>query len=143
MSEQLPISINSSDELITQLITMKRVINKLEAQFNFQTLIAGWYGDEGSILFIELNLEMPQGFLQEKKAQCSTQNSNDIIHYSDDVFSYNIPYKEKQCLVCCIAVTQIELDLLTEQPKVLASFMQVKLKKTLNLLAKQLVRPFI
>jgi len=141
MPEQLPISIKPSDELAAHFIKINSVANKLEAQFNFQTLTANWYGKEENILFIDLNLATPQDFIKQKKAQLSTQGSNSVVVYSDDVFSYNAMCEQKRCLVCCIAVTPAEINLLTEQPKVLASFMQVKLEKVLNLLAKQLALP--
>ncbi len=46
MIEQLPIIITVSDELVIILPKLNSVKNRLEAQFNFQTMTANWYGDE-------------------------------------------------------------------------------------------------
>jgi len=139
MTEQLPISIDICAHLIQQFKKITSVCNKLEAQFNFQTMTANWYGDEDNILFVRLCLESPQSFAMEK----SIQQHPEVQNYSDDVFSYfTFSNKEKnekqQTLICYIAITDTELAMLNQQNKLLTGLLRVKLQKVLNLIAKQL-----
>jgi len=69
MPEKLPISIQVCDELAQQFIKIISISNKLEAQFNFQTMTANWYSDEDSIWFVRLHIETPQTFLTQKNAK--------------------------------------------------------------------------
>lgn len=130
MREKLPISIHVHEKLIAQFHHIKSVTSKLEAQFNFQTMTANWYGDEANIPLIQLHLETPESFINAQ--QCQTKN---IITFSDDVFC--IDEKPTSLLRCYIALTATELTLLTEQQKVLAALLQVKLLKVINLIAKE------
>lgn len=139
MSEQLPISITSSRELVNQFDKLNSIVNKLEAQLNFQTLAANWYGDEENILSIQLGLETPTSFEQQKQARLA----NEMNHYSDDVFSYYSTTENSQHLGCCISITQAELALLTAQPKILSGFLRMKFEKVLNIIAQQLQLPAI
>lgn len=140
MTEQLPISIYACDDLMQQFAKITSVCNKLEAQFNFQTMSANWYGDEDNILFVRLCIETPQNFALQKKVQPQYAVQN----YCDDVFSYyeSNETKEtketKQVLICYIAITDTELTMLNQQNKLLAGLLHVKLQKVLNLIAKQL-----
>ncbi len=136
MTEQLPITINIHSDLVDQLPKIKSVINKLEAQFNFHTLTANWYGDEEHILLIQLVLETPMSFSQHQ-AELDPISADDveISHFSDDVIC-RFNDKEQQ-LLCNIAITESELTLLDQQPKLLAGYLQAKLRKVLNLIAKQ------
>ncbi len=59
MIEALPITITINDDLLNKFPKIKSISSKLEAQFNFHTLTANWYGDEENILLIKLALEMP------------------------------------------------------------------------------------
>ncbi len=136
MSETLPITIKVNKDLLDKFTNIKSVSNKLEAQFNFQTLTANWYGDEEDILVIQLSLETPASFEQYKGALDKLSGSDVIIsHFSDDVICcFN---EVEQQLLCTIAMTASELDLLTLQPTLLAGYMQTKLRKVLNLIAQQ------
>jgi hypothetical protein len=134
MTEQLPISIDACDELVQQYTKIISVNNKLEAQFNFQTMTANWYGDEDNILFVKLFIETPARFILQK----NELNDNNLQHYSDDAFSYLNNREKEQMLICHVAITETELTLLENQPKLLAGLLQVKLQKVLNLIAKQL-----
>ena len=98
MTEQLPISIQLSNDLITQFPKVKSVCNKLEAQFNFQTLTASWYGDEDNILLINLYLETSDFFDLEK----AKDRSGEISNFADDVFC--IYHKELPQINCFIAI---------------------------------------
>lgn len=145
MTEQLPISIHVCDDLKQQFAKISAVCNKLEAQFNFQTMTANWYGDEDNILLVQLCLEKPQSFfLSQQKIQQKSQQHLNIQTYSDDVFSYDETdetdetAETSQKLICHIAITETELALLTQQSKVLAALLRVKLQKVLNLIAGQL-----
>jgi len=132
MTVQLPISIQSSKELLDIFVKLNSVSNKLEAQFNFQTLTASWYGDEENIFAIHLFLETPGSFYFQKMQQHAGQQ--DI--FADDVISY---YNEdNNSIHCYIAITDAEITLLEQQQKLLAGFLQVKIKKILNLIANKL-----
>ena len=136
MTETLPITINVNNNLLNKFTNIKSVINKLEAQFNFQTLTANWYGDEEEVLTIQLSLETPTSFEQFNKTLDSlSSGSVNISHFSDDVVCcFN---ESDYQLHCTIAITASELDLLVLQPKLLADYIQAKLRKVLNLIAQQ------
>ena len=88
MPATLPLTLNENKDLLDKFTNIKSVINKLEAQFNFQTLTANWYGDEEEILTIQLSLVTPTSFELFKKGldSLSTRSVN-ISHFSDDVVS--------------------------------------------------------
>jgi hypothetical protein len=132
MTEQLPISIQPSNDLSAKFNKIKSVTNKLEAQFNFQTLTASWYGDEKNILLINLYLEIIEVFEAEK----SKFHEGNISLFSDDVFS--VYQKEQPQINCFIAITPAELVLLEQQEKLLPKYLQAKLHKVLNLIAGEL-----
>jgi len=136
MTEALPITIKINDGLLDKFSKIKSVANKLQAQFNFQTLTANWYGDENNIFAIQLCLETPASFEQRKAALDKLSGNEFVInHFSDDVICcFN---EGERQLLCTIAMTLSELDLLMLQPKLLAGFIQVKLHKVLNLIAQQ------
>lgn len=134
MTETLPISIHICDELLSQFTKINSVSNKLEAQLNFQTMVANWYGDENEIWFIKIQIESAQSYLDQKKYQTELK----IRQHSDDVFSYIDTSTKKQLIVCCVAITESELTLLLQQEKLLSGFLNIKLKKVLNLIATQL-----
>lgn len=134
MTEKLPISIHTCDDLIHQFSKIISVCNKLEAQFNFQTMTANWYGDESTILFVHLSVETPTSFdLARNK-----NGDKEITCHRDDVFSFTEAYEKNPLLTYYIAITESELILLNKQPKLLAGFLSVKLQKVLNLIAEQL-----
>jgi len=132
MNEQLPISIQPSNDLIAKFSKIKSVSNKLEAQFNFQTLTANWYGDESNILLINLYLETIDFFDLEK----AKTHQGEINEFADDVFS--IYQKEQPQINCFIAITSAELTLLEQQEKLLPIYIQKKIHKVLNLIAEKL-----
>ena len=132
MTEQLPISIQPSNDLSAKFNKIKSVTNKLEAQFNFQTLTASWYGDEDNIFLINLYLETIDVFNTEK----SKSHEGNISLFSDDVFS--VYQKEKPQINCFIAITPAELTLLEQQEKLLPKYLHAKLHKVLNLIAGEL-----
>ncbi len=142
MTEQLPITINIHNELIDKSPQISSVINKLEAQFNFQTLTANWYGDEENILTIQLSLEIPLSFKQHQEELDKLPLTEvSISHFSDDVIScFN---QDEQKLLCHVAITHSELTLLELKPKILSGFLQAKLHKVLNLIAEQQSLPCI
>ncbi|MBA6262468.1 MAG: hypothetical protein ACI9N3_001040 [Colwellia sp.] len=132
MTEKLPIAIMPSNDLMAKFKQIKSVSNKLEAQFNFQTLTANWYGDENNILLINLYLETNEVFQCEIKKD----HQGDINQYADDVFS--VYQKETPKINCFIAITPAELILLEQQNKLLPRYIEAKLHKIINLIAKQL-----
>lgn len=132
MTEQLPISIQPSNDLTAKFNKIKSVANKLEAQFNFQTLTASWYGDEDNILLINLYLETIDVFNTER----SKSHQGNVSLFSDDVFS--VYQKEKPQIDCFIAITPAELVLLEQQDKLLPKYLHAKLHKVLNLIAREL-----
>jgi hypothetical protein len=136
MTEQLPISIYVCNDLTKQWGHINSITNKLAAQFNFQAMTANWYGDEDTILYIQLLLETPQSFANKKEKQQAKQLKAFKMH-SDDVFSF-IDENEPEQLIYTIAITEPEQDLLNKQVKVLSGLIQIKLQKVLNIVAKQL-----
>jgi len=132
MTEKLPISIQPSNDLIVKFPKIKSVSNKLEAQFNFQTLTADWYGDEDNILLINMYLETSDFFDLEK----AKVHQGDISDFADDVFS--VYQKEQPQIDCFIAITPAELSLLEQQEKLLPIYIHKKLHKVLNLIATKL-----
>jgi hypothetical protein len=137
MTEQLPIAIMPGNDLLEKFTQIKSVCNKLEAQFNFQTLTANWYGDENNILLINLYLETQQ-FVDE---EITKAHQEEISYFADDVFS--VYQKEHQQVKCFIAITPAELILLAQEKKLLPRYIQVKLHKVLNLIATELTLPHI
>ncbi|KGJ91163.1 hypothetical protein [Colwellia psychrerythraea] len=136
MTEQLPITINVNNGLSNKFLKIKSICHKLEALFNFQTLKANWYGDEEEILTIKLCLETPVSFT-ECQGRLNKLTAGEVIisPFSDDVIS--CLNESEQQLLCYIAVTDSELVLLEQQPKLLTGLLQVKLNKVLNLIANQ------
>ncbi|TPH12277.1 hypothetical protein EPA86_17525 [Litorilituus lipolyticus] len=141
MTEQLPLTIHISADLLAQFSKLNSVINKLEAQLNFHTLTANWYGDEEDILTIELYVESPESFDERKETITSTNQQDDVQvdFFSDDVLNY----AKTRHSVCYIALTQSELSLLQEKPSLLADFLRIKLSKVLNLIADHYQLPTI
>jgi capsule polysaccharide export protein KpsC/LpsZ len=146
MTEQLPISILVCSDLIKQLVNVNSakvnsITNKLEAQFNFQTMTANWYANEDNIMFIQLLLKTPQGFIEQKIKQIEMQKNKHLKTfdvYSDDVFIF-IDKNEPQQLMCIIAITDVEQKLVAQKEKILNSLLTIKLQKILNILAKKLI----
>ncbi|WP_057832611.1 hypothetical protein [Colwellia sp. TT2012] len=136
MTESLPLTINVNSDLLDKFTQLKSISNKLEAQFNFHTLTANWYGDERQVLAIQLLLETPVSFKEcQNGLKRLSASEVSVSHFSDDVFScFN---EGEQQLLCYIAITNSELDLLATQPKLLMGFIQVKIHKVLNLIAVQ------
>ena len=132
MTEQLPISITLSEQLISVCPNnITSAVIRLEAQLNFQTMLANWYGDEESLINIELILLDSEGFITTKSSLVDLAKAK---QFSDDVlFIAN----NLSLLSCYIAITESELVLLTEQPKLSTPFLQAKLTKVLTLIAKQ------
>jgi len=134
MTEQLPISVYACDELAEQFPKIKSICNKLEAQFNFQTMRANWYGDEENILRIQLFVETPKNLAFYKTEKASEK----VTKHSDDVFSYDGNSEQQPTIIYYIALTNSEVTLLIEQSKLLPGLLNVKLHKVLNLIANQL-----
>ncbi len=132
MTEQLPITLLPSDELCEKFSKLKSVANKLEAQLNFQTMTAGWYGDEDNILSLNIHLEAIDGFSFKKQ-----QNYQGVLsEMSDDVFSYY--FANENLIDCFICITNSELTLLNQKENLLPHYLDTKLQKVINLIAEQL-----
>jgi len=142
MTQALPLTIEAHSELLDKFSRLKSVTNKLEAQFNFHTLTANWYGDEDEILIIQLFLETPVSFnICQGEMERLLPSEVIISHFSDDVIScFN---ERAQQIRCIIAITETELELLILQPKLLTNFIQAKIHKVLNLIAQQQSLPSI
>ena len=136
MNDILPITIKLEKYLHEKFPNLKAMTNRLEAQFNFQTLTAGWYGNEEDIVAIQLLLESPSSYT-EVTSQHHNLSKQDILvsEFSDDVVSFF--NQSEQQVLCCIAITEKEIQLLDEQPKILVTFIEKKLHKVLNLIAVQ------
>lgn len=128
-------------ELRSQFSKITSIANKLEAQLNFQTLTANWYGDEETILAIKLSFETPDTFNQHQAGIKDSADISTIKKFSDDVICIiNQPALK---IFCYIALTPSELELLSSQPKIIAGFIQAKSSKVLNLIAQECSLPTI
>lgn len=128
----LPITITISKELCVLYPALVSAANKLEALFNFHTMTAGWYGDEEQVLNLNLQLEIPSQFLH--KQQELKKGTTTLTLYADDVFMETEHNKLVNNIF--IALTEGEQQLLTVQKKVLYHLLEIKLRKILNLVAK-------
>lgn len=129
MKSDLPIKITASQNLLTHFNKLNGVINKQEAQINFQTLAAGWYEDEKNITTIEIYLVCAEE-LQQQLIIESLGVQNKI---SDDVVSYI----NGSNIMCFIAITDLEAQLLDKKPKLLSGYLTMKIKKVINEIATQ------
>jgi hypothetical protein len=131
MTEQLPISIQVSDELVLEITNLIAISNKLEAQLNFHTMTANWYGEEENILLINFYLVSVAEFDSSDKSQ---EINLEKEFLADDVFMLFSPDK---LLDCHVAITASELLLLQKNPKLLSGYLGKKLTKVLNLIAQR------
>ena len=131
MTEQLPISIQVSDGLVAQINNIAAICNKLEAQLNFHTMTANWYGEEENILLINFFLVSAKEFESSGKDQ---ENELEKEFLADDVL---ILSSSNKLLDCYVAITASELLLLKQTPKLLPGYLGKKLTKVLNLIAQQ------
>ncbi|WP_426369326.1 hypothetical protein [Pseudocolwellia sp. HL-MZ7] len=129
MEETLPITISTSESLAKRYNKLTSVVNKQEAQVNFQTLAAGWYEDENNITQLNMILVGNDEYLQ----QLALESSDDKTEISDDVMLY---INQTQ-LKCLIAITDAEMELLDKQPKVLSGYISIKVKKVINEIAEK------
>lgn len=136
MNIELPITIVINELLTEQFDKLSSVVIKLEAQYNFQTMTAGWYGDEENIVGICFSLESTKSF-----EQAISNTLHDKITHADDVISFFDPEKNLRC--CFVAITETEQNLLKEHTKLLRGLIDKKLSKALNLLANELGVPEI
>ena len=134
MNEILPITIKLEKSLNENLPKLKAITNRLEAQFNFQTLTAGWYGDEEDVLAIQLLLESPLSYTAAISQQQNLRTQGVVINeFSDDAISFFNQIEQQ--VLCYVAITEKEIQLLNEEPKILVTFIEKKLNKVLNLIA--------
>lgn len=132
MTEQLPISIDVSKPLTVLYPKIIGISNKLEAQFNFQTMTANWYGEENNMLTLTLHLMLPEQY----HIQQQTKNTADITkkNYADDVFSHE--NKSSNQINAFLTLTEKEQLLLEQHNKLLAGFIDTKIRKVINLIAE-------
>tara|TARA_R110000737_G_scaffold220959_1_gene236530 strand:- start:1142 stop:1618 length:477 start_codon:yes stop_codon:yes gene_type:complete len=130
MTEQLPISIQVSDDLSAELKNINAISNKLEAQLNFHTMTANWYGEEENVLQINFYLLCISEFDLNELHQDSSVKKEFL---ADDVFVLSSLNK---LIDCHVAITASELSLLQQTPKLLSGYLGKKLTKVLNLIAE-------
>ena len=130
MTEQLP----SSNALKALYPKFPATTNKLEAQFNFQTMTANWYGDEDNLLELNINILLPIEY-NDYLAKAESAKLTHTI-FADDVFSQN---KEKHNQVeAFLALTEKEQTLIEQHNKLLHVIVEKKIRIVLNLIAKSL-----
>jgi len=129
MEEALPITITGSASLLTRYLKLNGLINKQEAQVNFQTLTAGWYEDEANIANLKIVLVTYDEYLQ----QIASEGNTDKTEVSDDVTFYT----RHKNINCFIAITPSETELLDKEPKILSAYISIKMKKVINTIAVQ------
>lgn len=127
MTDNLPISIEVSDDLAANVKGIDGVCNKLEAQLNFHTMTANWYGDEQQILLVRFSLlsenDFTRAFIQK--------NGAGLESIADDV----ILKTQRNQITCYVAITGAESGLIAQQPKLLSGYLAKKLTKVLNVIA--------
>lgn len=135
-TEQLPITIHTGDELAIAFKGIKGITERLSAQLNFQTMTAGWFGDEENIFTISFAIDVISSFEQNKALFQSEQDDyNEFTSFSDDVCCC---YKKSvNHLNVNVAITESELTFLTENKKVLRKYLETKLIKVVNLIASK------
>lgn len=129
MTDQLPIVIRVSDALIFEIKNIAAISNKLEAQLNFHTMTANWYGDEENILQINFYLLNMAEFSCREKCR---ENKTKAEFLADDVLMIS---SEARMIDCYVAITAAELKLLKQTPKLLSGYLGKKLTKVLNVFA--------
>ncbi len=131
MTEKLPISIQVSDDLVVKIENISSVSNKLEAQLNFHTMTANWYGEEEHVLQINFYLcdisELGHSGEDEENSLKKEFLADDVLMVSSD----------DQLVDCYVAITASELLLLQQTPKLLSGYLGKKLTKVLNFIAKR------
>lgn len=128
MTETLPITIKSSDDLIDQISNIASICNKLEAQLNFHTMTANWYGEEENVLLINFQLIS----INEYNHTTSTAAKVSVEALADDV---RLLSSTNDLVDCQVAITLAEFELVKQQPKILSGYLAKKLTKVLNLIA--------
>jgi len=131
MTEQLPISIQVSDGLVVEIKNISAISNKLEAQLNFHTMTANWYGEEGNVLRINFYLLYINEFNHSEVNQ-EKDIKKELL--ADDVLMVSSLNK---LVDCHVAITKSELSLLQQTPKLLSGYLGKKLTKVLNLIAER------
>lgn len=128
MTETLPITIKSSDDLIDQISNIASICNKLEAQLNFHTMTANWYGEEENVLLINFQL------ISINEYNHPTSSVNQVFEeaLADDV---RLLSSTNDLVDCQVAITLAEFELIKQQPKILSGYLAKKLTKILNLIA--------
>ena len=129
MTDQLPIAIRVSDELMLEIKNIAAISNKLEAQLNFHTMTANWYGDEENILQINFYLLNMTEFSCREECRA---NKTKAEFLADDVLMIS---SETRMVDCHVAITAAELQLLKQTPKLLSGYLGKKLTKVLNVIA--------
>jgi hypothetical protein len=130
MTETLPITIQASDELIADIKNIEAICNKLEAQLNFHTMTANWYGDEANIVQINFYLIS----LKEH-----TRVDTHVDHVEGEILADDVRLlsSTNALLDCYVAMTEAESLMLLQQPKLLSGYLAKKLTKVLNLIAER------
>jgi hypothetical protein len=129
MTETLPISIQVSDDLAAEIKNIAAISNKLEAQLNFHTMTANWYGDEADVLQINFYLSAINEFGNVVAKQVPNV---EVERFADDVLLLS---SNNRLIDCHVAITAVESELIRQQPKLLSGYLAKKLSKILNLIA--------
>jgi hypothetical protein len=128
MTETLPISIQVSDDLVAEIKNIAAISNKLEAQLNFHTMTANWYGDEADVLQVNFYLVAINEFCNVERQAPNVE----VERFADDVLLLS---SNNRLIDCYVAITVAELELIHQQPKLLSGYLAKKLSKILNLIA--------
>lgn len=137
VEEELPINVQVGSELSSAFPKMNGICQRLSAQLNFQTMTAGWYGEEGEELCFLFSLDISSVY-DNNKCLFQAEQTNDIefVSLSDDVcFSHKKNVNQVNVL---IAITEAELVFLKEHTAALKKYLETKIVKVVNLTAKKL-----
>lgn len=136
-TDKLPVCIFANDELKSWFANINQVMARLEAEVNFQTMLAGWYGDEDKLPAIEIAFTSATGF----ESFLSEQSTMVVNQLADDVFyRFNPDKKQATGFVC---FTESELSLIEKHAKLLPGIAKAKLVKLIFAIAESLELPAV
>jgi len=136
-TEKLPVVVFANDELKAWFKNINQVMARLEAEVNFQTMLAGWFGNEELLPQVEICFTSVTGFesFQQEDTRLACKQLADDVFYRFD--------SDKKQATGFIYFTESELSLLEQHQKLLPSMTKAKLIKLLRDIGQTLNLPAV
>lgn len=134
-TEKLPVSVFANDELKAWFKNISQVMARLEAEVNFQTMLAGWFGNEELLPQMEVCFTSATGFVSFQQEDTHLESKQ----LADDVF-YRFDTDKKRA-TGFIHFTESELSLIEQHQKLLPGIAKAKLVKLLRDIGQTLNLP--